>query len=405
VTQILQQVREQGDRALGELSIRLDGIDLTDFSVPASEWDSAARELPADVRQAIDQAASNIRAFHKAGRPRGYALETTPGVVCQTRYVGIDRVGLYAPGGGTPLPSSVLMMGIPAQLAGCRESVLCTPPSPSGTIHGAIAYAARVSGIQSIFKVGGAQAIAAMAFGTETVPACDKIFGPGSVWVTEAKRQVAAGSTSVTIDMAAGPSEVLVVADEQADAELVAVDMAAQMEHGPDSQAILVTDCPELAASVQQHLQRLASELSRQAFIDASARYSRCLVVDDLQQAVDVANQYAAEHLIIQTRDPEALLEQVTAAGSVFLGPWTPEVLGDYCSGTNHVLPTCGLARSVNGLSTSDFMKRITVQRATPSGLQALAATATTLAECEQLTAHAKAVTLRQQKIRLEQPS
>lgn len=396
VADILRRVRRQGDAAVRELTMQLDGFDFADLQVSTSECEQAMSNLDAGIRQAIDSAYTNIAKFHEAARPIGFSLETHPGVVCQTRYVGINRVGLYAPGGATPLPSSVLMMGVPAKLAQCPKVVLCTPPSPSGSIDGTIAYAAQKCGIDAIFKVGGAQAIAAMTYGTESLPVCDKLYGPGSIWVTEAKRQVAAGETATTIDMAAGPSEVMVIADRHADPQFVALDMAAQMEHGTDSQAILVTECRELGERVLQALLNLLPQLSRRDLIQASSNYSRIILVEDTRQAIDVANLYAAEHLIIQTEDAELLLERVTAAGSVFLGRWTPEVLGDYCSGTNHVLPTCGLARSVNGLSVADFMKRITVQQATPEGLEGLSETAITLANAEGLTAHALAVSLRQ---------
>jgi histidinol dehydrogenase len=399
VTEILEQVRRDGDAAVRQLTFRLDGVDLTEIRVSDRERQQAAARLDGDIREAIDEAAANIRAFHVAGMPRELAVETVPGVICEARYVGIERVGLYAPGGGTPLPSSVLMMGVPARLAGCRRKILCTTPTADGGIHPAMAYAAQVCDVDDVFHVGGAQAIAAMAWGTESVPACDKLFGPGSIWVTEAKRQVASGDSPVTIDMAAGPSEVLVIADDTAKPRFVAADMAAQMEHGADSQAILVTTSEELAREVRAQFSALSESLPRREQLTGSAGYSRILVVQQLDEAVEIANRYAAEHLIIQTRDPADLLDSITAAGSVFLGEWTPEVLGDYCSGTNHVLPTCGLARSVNGLSVTDFMKRITVQQATPQGLLRLARTATRLARTEGLTAHALAVETRQQAI------
>lgn len=395
VSDILKRVRRDGDAAVRELTMQLDGFDFVDLQVTPAECEQAIARLDDEIRRAIDAAYANIVKFHQAARPNGFSLETHPGVLCQTRYVGINRVGLYAPGGATPLPSSVLMMGVPAQLAECPDVVLCTPPAPDGGIDGAIVYAAKKCGINAIFKIGGAQAIAAMTYGTESVPVCDKLYGPGSIWVTEAKRQVAAGETATTIDMAAGPSEVMVVADRNANPQFVALDMAAQMEHGTDSQAILVTECRALGERVLQALLDLLPQLSRRDLIQASSNYSRIILVEDTRQAIEVANLYAAEHLIIQTDDADALLEQVTAAGSVFLGRWTPEVLGDYCSGTNHVLPTCGLARSVNGLSVADFMKRITVQRATPDGLTGLSETAITLANAEGLTAHALAVSLR----------
>ena len=395
VSDILKRVSSDGDAAIRELTFQLDGVDLQSFRVTTEERHAAMEGLDVEVREAIDSAYQNIKKFHHAALPSNFSLETSSGVTCQARYLGIQSVGLYAPGGKTPLPSSVLMMGVPAELAKCKNVILCSPPSPSGEIDGAIAYAAEVCGVDAVFKIGGAQAIAAMTFGTESVPACDKLFGPGSIWVTEAKRQVSVGRSATTIDMAAGPSEVMVVADKDANPVFVAVDMAAQMEHGTDSQAILVTESRDLAEAVVQAVLDLLPQLNRRDLIRSSSRYSRIILVDDISQAMQVANLYAAEHLIIQTEDADIRLEQVTAAGSVFLGRWTPEVLGDYCSGTNHVLPTCGLARSVNGLSVSDFMKRITVQRATADGLMGLAKTATTLANAEGLTAHALAVSIR----------
>jgi len=397
VADIIASVRDSGDAAVRELTRRFDQIDSESAAVTTGQREQAASELAEPVRLAIDLAFANLRKFHDAAKPDDLLVETVPGVVCQARYQGIDRVGLYAPGGRTPLPSSVLMMGVPAMIAGCRKVVLCCGPAPSGQLDPAIAYAAQLCEIHAVFQVGGAQAIAAMAFGTESVPACDKLFGPGSVWVTEAKRQVANSEIPVTIDMAAGPSEVMVVADALANPTFVAADLLAQMEHGADSQAILVTDSREMANRVVVEVERLASLLSREKLIRKSLLYSRVIIASDIDTAMEIANRYAAEHLIIQTEDAEALLPRVNSAGSVFLGPWTPEVLGDYCSGTNHVLPTCGLARSVNGLTTTDFMKRITVQTASREGLLSLAEAATTLANWEGLTAHAMAVTVRQQ--------
>ena len=402
VAEIIDQVRSQRDAAIRQLTRLLDEVDLPVSQVAELEAEDSISQLQPEVRQAIDQAYSNIKLFHEAGRPSNLSVETSAGVMCHARYTGINRVGLYAPGGSTPLPSSVLMMGVPAQIAGCREIVLCTSPGRNGAIDPAIAYAARLCGVTSVFQIGGAQAIAAMAFGTESVPRCDKLFGPGSVWVTEAKRQVAASHHAITIDMVAGPSEVMVIADGQANATFVASDMLAQVEHGPDSQAILLTDDSKLASQVVTEVDRLSSTLSRKDQIASSLQYSRVIVVENLVEAVELANRYAAEHLIIQTADPESLSEEITAAGSVFLGAWTPEVLGDYCSGTNHVLPTCGLARSVNGLSTADFMKRITIQNASREGFLGLATTARVLAECENLTAHALAVTVRQDSLEAE---
>ncbi|MGI9515549.1 MAG: histidinol dehydrogenase [Pirellulaceae bacterium] len=399
VAGIINQVRDHGDNAIRELTARFDKVELDSLQASEAELDAAITDVPDDVRRSIEAAYENIRVFHHACQPQDTSLETVEGVRCSARYVGIQRVGLYAPGGQTPLPSSVLMMGVPAQLASCQELVLCTSPGTDGRVDPAIALAARLCGVNAIFKIGGAQAIAAMALGTESVPACNKLFGPGSVWVTEAKRQIAASDSTVTIDMPAGPSEVLVIADAQADPQFVAADLIAQIEHGRDSQAILVTDSLEFAEQTLAAVAEQAARLSRRELIEASLEFSRIIIAEDMGQAVDIANRYAAEHLIIQTEDAESVLERITAAGSIFIGPWTPEVLGDYCSGTNHVLPTCGFAQSVNGLSVVDFMKRITVQQATAEGLERLADTARTLAEWEGLTAHANAIEVRQDKL------
>ncbi len=399
VSAMIDTVRAGGDTALREATRRLDGIELTSIYLTKNDLAAAASRLPAGTRSAMDAAYATIQRFHAATTPAGQEIETSPGVTCSVRYVGIDTVGLYVPGGQTPLPSTALMLGVPAQLAGCRQRVLCSPPAADGRVDPAIAYAAELCEIFSVCLIGGAQAIAAMAFGTDSVPRCDKIFGPGSVWVTEAKRQVAALDQAVTIDMPAGPSEVMVIADAMASPEFVASDLLAQAEHGPDSQSILVTDNSALAEAVGNYIYKQITQLSRQENIRSSLKHSAAIVVADLNQAVEVSNRYAPEHLIIQTENANELAAGITAAGSVFLGQWTPEVLGDYCSGTNHVLPTSGYARSVNGLSVADFMKRITMQRATASGLQQLATTAAALAEWEGLTAHRWAITTRQKAL------
>ena len=395
VTSIIDQVAENGDAALLELTERFDGRILEKLGVGLEQLEQAAGKLPPSTKAAIDECYKNILSFHNASRPVNVQVETAPGVVCDARYIGIETVGLYVPGGKTPLPSSVLMMGVPARIAKCNYVVLCTPPNAFGDVDPGIAYAALLCNIRQLYLVGGAQAIAAMAFGTMTIPACNKIFGPGSIWVTEAKRQVASSMKNVSIDMPAGPSEVMVLADRSANPGFVAADLLAQAEHGSDSQAILVTDCERLAKHVVEEIERQVRQLDREKLIRQSLTHSSVVVVSDLKKGVDVANRYAAEHLILQTDEPEIVLKQIRAAGSVFLGQWTPEVLGDYCSGTNHVLPTSGWARSVNGLSTVDFMKRITVQSATQQGLVTLSDAATTLAEWEGLTAHAAAITIR----------
>jgi histidinol dehydrogenase len=399
VRQILADVRERGDAALVELARRLDPATARRASlrVDRPEIDEAASRVPRDLETALEYAWSTVHRFHLAGRPEGYSIETVPGVRCSVRYRGIDCVGLYVPGGSAPLPSSALMLTVPARIAECRQIVLCTPPSADGTIDPAIAWIARRAEVDDLFLIGGAQAIAAMAFGTGAVSRVDKIFGPGNAWVTEAKQQVAAGSSGVAIDMPAGPSEVMVLADDSARPEFVSADLLAQMEHGPDSQAILVTDSRRLAERTRDHLFSQAAALARQDIVRKSAVHGRILVCESMSVAVQVANRYAAEHLVIQAEFPRDLADAITAAGSIFLGPWTPEVLGDYCSGTNHVLPTGGFARSTSGLSVADFMKRITVQEATRDGLLTLAPVALALAAQEGLAAHAAAVEIRQQ--------
>ncbi len=398
VTDLVESIRDGGDVAVARLAARFDNLHRASFRIDERELAVAASRLDLETAEALEVAYRNLVTFHEKGRPCGYEVETVPGVVCRAEYRPIERVGLYAPGGSTPLPSTVLMLGVPSGIAGCRTRVLCCPPSPDGQIDPGIAFAARLTGINDAFLIGGAQAIAAMAFGTETVPACDKIFGPGSARVTAAK-QLVSQMTSVTIDMPAGPSEVLVIADEQANAEFVAADMLAQLEHGPDSQALLVTWSRTLALRVADALAAQAARLPRKKLVADSMAYSSILVVEDPAEAIAIANRYAAEHLILNTQDPESLFARIESAGSVFLGPWTPEVLGDYCSGTNHVLPTNGTARSLGGLSVADFMKRITVQHASREGFRRLAPIARRIASHEGLTAHSMAAAIREQSV------
>jgi histidinol dehydrogenase len=326
-----------------------------------------------------------------------------PGVRCERVIRPISAVGLYVPAGSAPLPSAVIMLGVPARIAGCPQRVLCTPPGRDGRAHPAVLVAARLCGIESVFKVGGAQAIAAMAYGTQSIPKVDKIFGPGNAWVTAAKQAAAADPAGAACDMPAGPSEVMVIADDSARPEFVAADLLAQAEHDPQAQAILVTSSAELAQAVTVAVMVRMRALSRRAVLEKSLASSRCLLVRDLQSAVAVANEYAAEHLILEVREPRRWLEQVRSAGSVFLGAWSPEPMGDYCSGTNHVLPTYGYARAYSGLSVLDFVKRITVQELSPEGLRALGPIAVTLAQLEGLDAHAEAVTCRLSALAAEQ--
>jgi histidinol dehydrogenase len=395
VREILTAVRREGDAAVRRLTERLDGVRLADLAVSRAELADAHRQVSAAQLDALRRALGNIETFHAAQRLPPLALEVLPGVRCERIVRAISAVGLYVPAGSAPLPSTVLMLGVPARLAGCPQRILCTPPRADGSVHPAVLVAAELCGIASIFKIGGAQAIAALAYGTESVPKVHKIFGPGNAWVTEAKQQVASDPQGAACDLPAGPSEVLVIADDSARAELVAADLLAQAEHDAQSQALLVTPSRALAAEVLTALERQYRALSRRTILERSLEASRCIVVGDLQEAFAVANDYAPEHLILQVREPRRWLAEVHSAGSVFLGEWSPEPLGDYCSGTNHVLPTYGHARAYSGLSTLDFTKRITVQELSAEGLAALGPVAAELAKLEGLDAHANAVALR----------
>ncbi len=392
---IVQQVRESGDRALLELTERFDGVRLDSIEVSAAELDAAADSVPAADCAALDAAIATVGAFHAAQRRAPLSIQTAPGVVCRQIEVPIVVVGLYVPAGNAPLPSTAIMLAEPARIAGCRLRVLCTPPRADGHADPAVLYVARRCGVHRVFKLGGAQAIAALAYGTESVPRVHKIFGPGNAWVTAAKQLVATEADGVACDLPAGPSEVLIIADETATPEFLAADLLAQAEHSADSEVILVTTSRELIGLVNGQLLRQAEERRRRVAIAGSLASARAILVPDLATAFDVSNRYAPEHLIVATSDPEAWLSRVTAAGSVFLGHWTPEVLGDYCSGTNHVLPTYGYARCASGLSLADFTRRMTVQQATRGGLAGLGPVAERLARLEGLDAHAEAVAIR----------
>lgn len=396
VAGLIAAVRADGDTALREISLRFDGVAPESFEVTEAEFAAAEQAVPADLRQAMVEAAARIGVFHKAGMSQGYAVDTAPGVRCERVVRPIGRVGLYVPAGSAPLPSTALMLGVPAQLAGCREVVLCTPPRKDGSADPAVLVAARLTGVHRVFKLGGAQAIAAMAYGTDSVPACDKLFGPGNSFVTEAKQQVAQDGAAA-IDMPAGPSEVLVIADAGANAAFVAADLLSQAEHGPDSQVLLLTDDAALLARVDAEVQAQLARLSRRDIATQALQASQLILVDSLAQAFQISNRYAPEHLILALRDPRAWLEQVEAAGSVFLGDYTPEALGDYCSGTNHVLPTAGAARAYSGVSVASFQNMISVQSATAQGIAAIGGCARTLARAEGLDAHENAVALRMQ--------
>lgn len=397
VAAIISRVRGGGDHALQELTARFDGAALESIEVSAAEIQAALERVDETLLEAIEDASQRIRMFHAADRPRDGRVETAPGLVCEVRYEALSPVGLYVPGGSAPLVSTVMMLAIPAALAGCEKVVMCSPPGKDGKIADEILAAARVCGVHRVFCAGGAQAVAAMAYGTESIPRCAKIFGPGNSWVTEAKQQVSQDPAGAAIDMPAGPSEVLVIADRDANPEFVAWDMMSQAEHGPDSQAILVTDDEDLASAVIARLQELGPRSPRAEILEQSLAASRIIRVADLDAAVALSNEYAPEHLILNTRNADELSARVRNAGSVFIGAWTPESLGDYCSGTNHVLPTYGWARSHGALGTGDFMRRMTLQQASREALAMVGPNAEKLAAVEGLEAHRMAVKARLQ--------
>lgn len=391
VRNVLEQVKLNGDDALREFSARFDKAQVENLRVTPQQIAEASTRLSDELKQAMAVAVGNIETFHNAQILPPVDVETQPGVRCQQITRPVKSVGLYIPGGSAPLFSTVLMLATPARIAGCSRVVLCSPPP----IADEILYAAQLCGVEEVFQVGGAQAIAALAFGTETVPRVDKIFGPGNAWVTEAKRQVSQRLDGAAIDMPAGPSEVLVIADEGATPAFVASDLLSQAEHGPDSQVILLTPSLKLAEAVAVAVEQQLAELPRAATARQALESSRLIVARDLEQCVAISNLYGPEHLILQTRQPRDLVESITSAGSVFLGDWSPESAGDYASGTNHVLPTYGYTSTCSSLGLADFQKRMTVQELTPQGFLNLAATIETLAAAEQLDAHKNAVTLR----------
>ncbi|MBN3195250.1 histidinol dehydrogenase [Pectobacterium versatile] len=391
VSDILANVKSRGDSALRDYSAQFDKVQVNAIRVTEAEIAAASARLGDEVKQAMAIAVRNIETFHNAQKLPIVDIETQPGVRCQQITRPIATVGLYIPGGSAPLPSTVLMLGTPSRIAGCGRVVLCSPPP----IADEILYAAQLCGIKEVFQLGGAQAIAAMAFGTESVPKVDKIFGPGNAYVTEAKRQVSQQLDGAAIDMPAGPSEVLVIADSGATPAFVASDLLSQAEHGPDSQVILLTPDAAMAKAVADAVEEQLTQLSRADIARQALASSRVIVARDLAQCIEISNQYGPEHLIIQTRDAESLVDSITSAGSVFLGDWSPESAGDYASGTNHVLPTYGYTSTYSSLGLADFQKRMTVQQLTPQGLLQLAPTIEILAQAEQLTAHKNAVTLR----------
>ena len=393
VRDILSQVRERGDDALRSLAEQIDGVRLDSLQVTEQEIERARGNVSEELKEAIRTAIGNIAAFHRAQLREPVDMQTMPGVRCVQRTVPIQRIGLYVPGGSAPLFSTVLMLAVPARVAGCRNIVLCTPCSREGEVAAEVLYAAEQCGVDKIFKIGGAQAIAAMGYGTQTVPRVDKIFGPGNRYVTKAKQMLSVAD--VAIDMPAGPSEVMVLADDSADAAFVASDLLSQAEHGPDSQALLVCDNVRFAEQVERQLERQLAALPRAGIASRALENSRAIVFDSKDDMVDFANAYGAEHLIISMHDAWAVADRITAAGSVFIGNYSPESAGDYASGTNHTLPTCGWASAFSGVNTDSFVRKITYQELSREGLADLAPTITAMAEAEGLDAHGRAVKIR----------
>lgn len=392
---IVDEIRSGGDAALRRLTQQYDGADLSELRVNESELANAENALNTEQLAAIDLAIENVRRFHSAQVQAPIRVETMPGVVCERYSQPLEAVGLYVPAGTAPLPSAAIMLAVPATIAACDVRILCTPPRPDGTADPAVLVAAQRAGVSEIYKVGGAQAIAAMAYGTESVPKVCKVFGPGNAWVTAAKSIVSMDPGGAAIDLPAGPSEVLVIADEQASAEFVAADLLSQAEHGTDSQVVMLTTSATLAAQVVTELDEQLDKLSRKTIAAEALACSRIILVDSIADAIAVSNRYAPEHLILQVETPRNLLPRLRNAGSIFLGPWTPESVGDYCSGTNHVLPTYGFARNFSGLSVDQFTRQTTAQELSRAGLENLGAAVVSLAGLEGLDAHAAAVTRR----------
>ncbi|NDY94314.1 histidinol dehydrogenase [Wenzhouxiangella sp. C33] len=404
VADIIAEVRSRGDAALLDFGKKFDRRAPASLLAKPGELAAAAESLDPELLAAIDTAIDTVGRFHAAGKPENLSVETAPGVTCQARWQALDPVGLYVPAGSAPLPSTAIMLAVPARLAGCRQIVLATPPNAEGRADAAVLAIAHRLDIDTVLVSGGAQAVAAMAYGTESVPRVAKIFGPGNRFVTEAKRQVAESAAGAAQDLPAGPSEVLVIADDSANPDFVAMDLLSQSEHGADSQAFLVTDSADFAEAVDRSLERLTPTLARAETARIALGHGAVIVADDLDEAVAISNEYAPEHLIISTRDPHTLCDATTSAGSVFLGHYTPESLGDYISGTNHVLPTAGWARSIGGLSITDFMRRMTVQEASPDGLRKLGPPGARLAAHEGLDAHRLAITMRLDRLNQAQP-
>jgi len=393
IKNIINRVRKSGDEALRELTLQFDKVQIDVIQVSDQEVSEALTSIPSALKTSILAAAKNIEVFHAAQRRASEKIETMPGVTCWRKATAIQKVGIYIPGGSAPLFSTVLMLGVPARLAGCEEVILCSPPDRNGKINPAILFAAQLTGVKKIYKVGGAQAIAAMAFGTETIPNVSKIFGPGNQYVTKAKQLIS--QEGIAIDMPAGPSEVLVIADENAEPAFVAADLLSQAEHGADSQVVLATTHADMVAWVSKEIENQLEALPRKELAKEALSNSLSLVFVNNKDLIDFVNEFAPEHLIINTKDCDQLVDQIVNAGSIFLGPYTPEAAGDYASGTNHTLPTNGFAKAFGGVSLESFMKYITVQKISKSGLDLLGPIVEEMAEAEQLKGHAEAVRVR----------
>jgi histidinol dehydrogenase len=398
VKAVIDRVAADGDAALYGYAQQFDGCNLTDLEIDHKQLETAGEQLDGQLKAAIDRAKGNVEKFHTAQMPAAERVETEPGIICWREIRPIEKVGIYVPGGTAPLFSTVLMLAVPARIAGCSQIVLATPPGSDGSVPPAILYAAYISGVTKVIVSGGAQAIAALALGTESVPKVDKIFGPGNQYVTMAKQLVSVEYAA--IDMPAGPSEVLVIADRQADPALVASDLLSQAEHGTDSQSILLTDSEQLAGQVQHHIERQLDRLPRRMLAVQSLAHSAVIVVEDLDKAFDISNSYAPEHLILHLEDAQEYTEMIRNAGSVFVGRWTPESAGDYASGTNHTLPTSGWARSYSGVSLDSYLRKITFQKISADALESLGPTIETMAAAEGLDAHKEAVSLRLERIK-----
>lgn len=393
VQPILADVRDRGETALREYTLRFDGVSTDELEVPESAFEAAETQVAGPLKAAIRKAAAHIEAFHRAQADHELRVDVMPGVSCWRRSVPMERVGIYIPGGSAPLFSTVLMLAIPARLAGCDEVIMCSPPGKDGEVHPAVLFAARLAGVHRVFRVGGAQAIAALAFGAGSIPAVDKIFGPGNAYVTAAKQEVA--RLGIAIDMPAGPSEVLVYADSSAHPAFIAADLLSQAEHGPDSQTVLVSTSPEVAEAVNEALKTQLASLPRAAIATKALDHSFAVVIPDPDEAMAFVNAYAPEHLILMADNARDLSRKVRHAGSVFMGHYSPESVGDYASGTNHTLPTAGFARAWSGVSLDSFVKKITFQELTPEGLLKLGPVVEVLAQAETLDAHARAVSIR----------